>query len=80
VFTSHREERTTEVTYAIYYHRDGANPVCLYTQLSEKAAQERLTKMSQQTHLSMFYDGIVNEAKKQQAGYYYGEKDAIEKA
>lgn len=68
------------MTYTIYYHRDGAPPLCLYPKLSEKAMEERLTKMSQQAHRSIFSDGIVNEAMAQQGGYYYGEKDAVEKA
>ena len=68
------------MTYSIYYHRDGTNPMRLYTQLSERAMRDRLTKMSQQAHRSVFYDGIINEATVQQAGYYYGEQDTVENA
>lgn len=63
------------MTYAIYYHRDGASPRRLYTNLSEKAMWERLAKMGQQVHRPVFYDGIVNAIEAQRGGYYYGEKD-----
>ena len=64
------------MTYAIYYHRDGVSPMCLYTNLSEKSMWERLVKMSQQAHRSVFHDGIANEVTARHGGYYYGEKDS----
>jgi hypothetical protein len=63
------------MAYAIYYHRDGYSPKLVYENLSEKEMWTRLEKMSRQAQQPVFFDGIVNEAKEQRCGYYYGERD-----